>query len=237
MDSVNGASDPRSRADGGRRTQAEAGHRKGEVVVLITGFGAFPNAPKNPTADLVRCLPAYQPRLARLGIRLELQILPVVYAEVEARLAELVERTKPDAVLHFGLAGRRKGLSVETRALNRLGVLHPDAARKLAGRFPIVPGGAQSLRARFPAPRINAAFGKAGIVSRLSIDAGDYVCNQVLYLSLAKTTAQVGFIHVPRLARRDQPSGRAAPRPTPAVLVQAALLAILATAQSVRRGF
>ena len=201
--------------------------RGADVVVLVTGFGAFPNAPRNPTTALVDGLAAHAGRLHRLGIRLELAILPVVYGEVGGKLAALLATTRPDAILHLGLAARRKAVSVETRAVNRLGMLHPDARGRCAPAAAIIPEGAPIWRARAPAGRLVVALAAAGVPTRLSIDAGDYVCNQTLYLSLATTAAGVGFIHVPRLA------GRAAL----ARMTRGLLAAIIVAGQAARRGF
>ncbi|NDA48685.1 MAG: hypothetical protein EBY21_15705 [Alphaproteobacteria bacterium] len=53
-----------------------------------------------------------------------------------------------------------------------------------------------------------------GVRIALSQDAGDYICNQTLFLSLS-LFAQAGFIHVPRLRRLERkisPHIRKAPK-------------------------
>lgn len=205
--------------------------------VLVTGFGSFPGAHDNPAALLVHALGAHQARLARLGIELELEVLPVNYAEVAPELERLNETLKPDAILHFGLAARRKFFSIETRALNRLSLLHRDASGARARCRAIVLGAAPVARSTFPTRQIEAAFRHADLDGRLSAHAGDYVCNETLYLSLDRSRARsVGFIHVPRLARADRPIGASRNRrPNLAGLTRAALLAILAIARKLRQ--
>jgi pyroglutamyl-peptidase len=72
---------------------------------------------------------------------------------------------------------------------------------------------------------------RGGFDAALSIDSGDYVCNQTLFLSLSQSHAPqnpaplVGFIHVP--GRRG--------RLTAARLSLAAATAILALAPGLRR--
>jgi pyroglutamyl-peptidase len=213
-----------------------------EITILVTGFGSFPGAPHNPTARLVESLEVSgaKARLARFGIKLELSILPVVYSEIEPRLKRLIADTRPDAILHFGLAARRKALNIETRAANRLNPLRPDSSGASAGRLMIRPGSAEELISTFPAEQIDAAFRRAGISSRISIDAGDYVCNETLYLSLAMNCARsIGFIHVPkpaRLQRERQTERGATPnwRPKHSTLTRAALIAIFVTARNLR---
>jgi pyroglutamyl-peptidase len=204
--------------------------------VLVTGFGSFPDARSNPTALLVHALGGHQARLARFGIKLELCILPVDYAKAARKLEELDEMLKPDAIVHFGLAARRTFISIETRALNRLSQLHCDASGGRAPSRAILPGAPDATRATFPARQIDAAFRRNRLSCRLSQNPGDYVCNEVLYLSLARSPARViGFIHVPRLARADRPIGASRRRPDLAGLTRAALIAIFVTARKLRQ--
>lgn len=187
----------------------------GPIRVLVTGFGAFPGARSNPTAALVGALQRDRPRLARLGIELVLEILPVAYAEVAPRLESLGAAHRPEAILHFGLAARRKRISIETRAVNRVSRFRRDAAAAMAERGVVLPGFPLHLRATFGAVEIAAALRRAGIDGHLSNNAGKYVCNQTLFLSLARSdAAQIGFIHVPRLARGHPRGCAARDRPT-----------------------
>lgn len=198
-------------------------------TVLVTGFGAFPNAPVNPTEAILRRLERHRSRLRLLGIHLILVPLPVAYARLEALLAEAILQHRPDAILHLGLASRRSQLSVETRAINRAGPLHHDAdgrlpaSQILAGRRP------PSLAATYPAARILAALRRERVRAALSRDAGDYVCNATLYRSLDAALAPIiGFVHVPRVRRATQPVARTrAPKPTIDDLTRAALAAVL----------
>ena len=207
--------------------------------ILVTGFGSFPGVHDNPAAVLIHALGKDQARLARLGIALERAMLPVDYAGVERTLEELNETLKPDAVLHFGLAGRRRFFSIETQALNRLNLLRCDVSGARAPRQAIVPGASHVLRSTFPTRQIEAALRRARLPARLSANAGDYVCNETLYLSLARSPARVaGFIHVPRLARAGRPAGTArSSSPDLADLSRAALIAIRATALRLRQDF
>ena len=200
-------------------------------TILVTGFGAFPGARRNPTLAILEGLARHRQRLARLGIAIRCVALPVVYDAVEPALRAAVGPNGVDAILHLGLAGRRGMFTVETRALNRAGPLHPDAARRRPQ--PILANGApQVLRATYPAIRVRAALAHAGHEARLSIDAGDYVCNATLYRSLAARLApRVGFIHVPR-ARANRPLARGRDtRPTLQAMTDAALAAVLVLAQ------
>ncbi len=209
------------------------------LTCLVTGFGAFPGAKHNPTVDLVASLRRRERRFARFGIRLETRILPVLYAEIAPRLAKLLAEIEPDAILLFGLAGRRKSVSIETRARNRASLLHPDAGGIYAEGLSLTPGGASILSARFPAVQIVTALRRAGVASRLSRNAGNYLCNAAFYHSLvARHPASVGFIHItwPAARRGRRSSTYSSSRPTFAEIVKAAEIAILEVATAARRG-
>ena len=201
------------------------------ITVLVTAFGAFPGAPSNPTVALARELERrHAKRLARLSIALHTRVLPVRFAAVEGALTAALDEVRPDVVLHLGLASRRAALSVELRAVNRLGTLRPDAARAFAGSGVVRPGEPFQRNARWPARRIRAAMDPFAL-TRLSIDAGDYVCNQTLFLTLARTRGPAGFIHIPRLRR----GGRR--RPGLAAMVEATACAVMAMAVAARPAF
>ena len=202
-------------------------------TILVTGFGAFPGVPSNPTAAILRALDRHRGRLARLGVALHGRLLPVRYEDADDTLRHAVAALRPDVILHLGVAARRKTVSVETRAINRAGPLHPDAARRTP-RQVLEPGAAHRLDARFPAARVVAAMRAGGQAATLSIDAGDYVCNATLYRSLARRLApEVGFLHVPAARRHNQPAERARrPRPTIETLTQAILSALLVMART-----
>jgi pyroglutamyl-peptidase len=218
-------------------TRAPKTCRDGGNVVLVTGFGAFPGAPVNPSAAILTRLARHRGRLARLGIVIETRLLPVIYEAIEPALAVQTAALKPAAILHLGLAGRRQSLSVETRAINRAG-LYPDAE----GRRPsqtVRPGGPSILPATYPASRILHAIQAQGVNAKRSIDAGNYVCNTTLYLTLNHRYAPlVGFLHVPRPRRSTKPLGKGgARRPSLEDLTRGVLAAILALAGDMRRSW
>ena len=93
--------------------------------VLITGFGPFPGAPFNPSAALAKAL-ARRRRPALAGIERATHVFATTYASVDRDLPKLFAQ-KPDIVLMFGVAGRRRQLCIETRARNAVSLLFPDA--------------------------------------------------------------------------------------------------------------
>ncbi|MBV8848994.1 MAG: hypothetical protein JOZ16_05355 [Methylobacteriaceae bacterium] len=212
-----------------------------DVTILVTGFSAFPGASVNPsTAIVMRLLHRHARRFRLHGVKLQTAVLPVVYDEVTRALEELVARTEPDAIVHLGLASRRKQVSVETRAVNRLTTLHPDAAKRRAAARAVRAAGVPSLRSPLATPSLVTLMRRTGVPTQLSIDAGDYVCNQTLYASLASGSAPAVFIHVPRLTgvrheSNDEDDAEEAPRITLPALTRAVEAAIVAVAAHIRR--
>ncbi len=208
--------------------------RRGKTRVLVTAFGAFPGAPSNPTLAIAAAL-----RRSRRGALRDVEIvvreLPVAYGDAASRLTKLLRDTEPDAVLHLGLAARRRTLSVETRAVNRLSALRVDAARRTPDGPFVAPGARPTLRARWPGAAIAAAMATRAS-ARISIDAGDYVCNQTLYLTLASIDVPAGFVHVPK-PRPRRPRHRAdLDLPTLAQSTAAVEAAVFALALVARNG-
>ncbi|MEJ0052585.1 MAG: peptidase C15 [Methylovirgula sp.] len=166
--------------------------------ILVTGFGPFPGVKDNPSAPLMTALRTRRGHFELLGIHLETHVLPVAYHGLAARLSALAADTAPDAILHFGVATRRKIISVETRARNHANRSAPDAQ---GDRPPseLLDGKAdKSLAVRIPAAGIAARIRAGGIAAETSCDAGAYLCNATLYETLrSRKNLPAGFIHIP----------------------------------------
>jgi pyroglutamyl-peptidase len=207
--------------------------------VLLLGFGPFPGAPRNPSADLAQKLARRRrPLLADLERRAH--VLATTYAAVERDLPKLLA-DKPEIVLVFGLAARRRDVCVETRARNAVSVLFPDAGGYRPRHSRIERGGPDAHVGRAPFHRLLGALRAHHVAARLSRDAGRYLCNYAYWRALAHAAdgrPLVQFVHIPALARNTRPHRRGARRaPTLAQLVRAAeyLLIALAAASKAHR--
>ena len=161
--------------------------------LLVTGFGAFPGMPRNPSEIVVRALQRHRAIFARRSIALTTQVLPVLY-DLAAAFAPA---PAPDVIVHIGVAGRRRQISIETRAHYRRSPRHPDAS----GRAPAVTRSGQAphhtVDAHWNARAFAMSLHRAGVPTKLSRDAGSYVCNAILYRSLDSRLAPALFIHIP----------------------------------------
>jgi len=200
------------------------------ITVLITGFGRFPGAPFNPSGPLALAL-AKRRRPAFADMRCAVYIFETSYAAVDRDLPKLIAKHKPDIVLMFGLATRTPFVRIETRACNAVSVLFPDVTGFRPTGRAIAPG---RLDARGAAPfvRLLGAARAAATRTRLSRDAGRYLCNYVYWRALeaSRSGTLTQFIHIPPVSNaRRRPGGKR--RATHAALVRAGeaiLLALLA---------
>jgi pyroglutamyl-peptidase len=175
-------------------------------TILVTGFGPFPGAPFNPTGPLVK-------RLARLrpaGAKVVTHIFETSYAAVDRDLQRLIARHRPQALLMFGLAGRARGLRVETRARNELAQL-ADAAGKTPHHSTIELGGPAALAMPAQAQRLLTALRRTGVPARRSRDAGTYLCNYLCWRAAQAANKAGGpqlaaFVHVPLVVTGRRPA-------------------------------
>jgi len=177
------------------------------TTVLITGFGRFPGAPYNPSGPLARAV-ARRQRPAFADLTRVLHIFETSYAAVDRDLPKLIARHKPDIVLMFGLAGRTPYLRVETRARNARAILFPDVTGFRPKERAIVPGG-DALHGNAPFVRLRTAAVGTRVSTRLSRDAGRYLCNYVYYRALeaSRSGTLAQFIHIPPVSRWPRPRG------------------------------
>jgi pyroglutamyl-peptidase len=161
--------------------------------LLVTGFGPFPLMPRNPSAALARRVAASR-HWGLAGIDATCRILTTAYATLPDELDPLLA-AMPDAVLLIGVAGRETRIRVERRGTSRRSMLFPDmagatAAKPMAGRVD------QRWTRLAPIKGLRALRGQ-DLPSRVSRDAGRYLCNASYFRALA-LPRPVLFIHIPK---------------------------------------
>jgi len=203
--------------------------------ILITGFGPFPGAPFNPSAALAKAL-ARKRRPALAGIERATHVFATTYASVDRDLPKLfAQKQKPDIVLMFGVAGRRRQLCIETRARNAVSLLFPDAGGRRPQHGTIVLRGPAALKGNAPFARLAVAAEKQ---ARLSRDAGRYLCNYIYWRALEQvrgTRPLVQFVHIPPVSAKPRPLRRSKKLPTLAQLLKAAEAILIALIAASRR--
>lgn len=152
--------------------------------LFVTGFGAFGQFDTNPTSILA-------PQLGHPHA-----VLPVTYEAAEQFLAGM-RGDEFDALLMLGVSAKATSILLETTGRNRIGKT-PDASGVVAGPMPINPLGAPQINATLWTEEHHRA-------NETSQDAGDYLCNYLLYRALELfPNHRVGFVHVPSFAVMEE---------------------------------
>ena len=159
------------------------------MTVLLTGFEPFGGAERNSSWDAVQ-------RVAGVP-GLVTAVLPVEFGRASTVLDHLIAEHEPDLVIAVGLAEGRTAITPERVAINLEDARIPDNAGAQPLDSPIDAEGPAAHLTRLPVKKIVAALLAADIPAEVSLSAGSYVCNSVMYRLLASTDVPAGFIHVP----------------------------------------
>ncbi len=167
--------------------------------LLLTGFGPFPGIPENPSMALVETLA--ETFAGTPGLTLRTHILSTEWDYVHHQAAALLDDTRPDIVVHFGLCRGANGFRIERSAYNQASNLE-DAANTLPRSPAILAGATPRLDTQLSTTDLARALRQAGIAALPSLSAGRYLCNTLYYLSLDWAARQrpaplVLFVHIP----------------------------------------
>jgi pyroglutamyl-peptidase len=196
-------------------------------VILVTGFEPFGGHAVNPSEGLAKALDGRV-----VGARaVRAAILPVHHREAAARAVALVDELRPDAVVHFGLAGGRARVALERVAVNLVDFDVPDNAGYLARGEVCEPGGPSAYLATLPLPPMLDALLGEGIPAYLSSTAGTYVCNRTMYATLHQAATRrlglrAGLVHLPLLPAMVAATGADAPSMDFGLMLRAAEIAL-----------
>lgn len=175
--------------------------------ILITGFTPFPGHPVNSSQKLVEGLAAQFADAANMHFR----VLPTEYQRSLRVLRGAIDRHNPDIVLCFGVAANRDHISLERIGKNACSTKLPDAGGFVPAQPCLVAGGAAEYETNLPLDRLRHDLNTHGLPVKISDDAGDYVCNSILYHLLVHihtggeqrlNRMKAGFIHIPDPARK-----------------------------------
>lgn len=158
-----------------------------EPVVLLTAFKPFVGRGLNGSETVAKAL---DQRLIA-GARVHVLILPVHWGEPERQLPLAVAKWKPVLLLGLG-EGLPGHVALERVARNH--AAHPDEASVPAPAI-LDSSGPATRAARLICDL--SWFTATRVPVRLSDDAGDFLCNSLLYTALAQPVAHAGFVHLP----------------------------------------
>ena len=166
------------------------------TTVLLTGFEPFAGAASNSSWDAVE-------RVAKSwsgDADLVIELLPVTFAGASASMRELIARHSPELVIGIGLANGREAITPERVAINIEDARIPDNDGDQPVDRAIDPNGPAAYFSGLPVKEIAAAIRGTGIPSRVSDNAGSYMCNSLMYSTMravASTDVMAEFIHAP----------------------------------------
>lgn len=177
--------------------------RRLRPVILITGFGPFPGAPRNASGLLAETLAEAAARQFP-GYSVHAETLPTEWQTAPARLSGLLDSLDPVLALHLGVSGRASGFVVETRAINSAQDV-ADACGEAPAAARLAKEGPGEMAVTLPTNLIVERLRRLRLPVQLSRDAGGYLCNAVLYHSLlhgrrcgeSGRAPRRGFIHIP----------------------------------------
>ena len=195
--------------------------------ILLTGFEPFDNSPINPSERIVRTLA----KESISGVQIDTAVLPVDLDLAPAAVIEAVKVSEPDAVICLGQASRRAVISIERLAINLLDFRIPDNAGNQVEDQPIDPNGPAAYFTTLPVRKIFDTLKENGIPAELSLSAGTYLCNQVLftilhYLRNQNQNVSAGFIHLPALPEQAAEMKGSVPSMSLETMMQGIRLAI-----------
>jgi len=180
-------------------------------TLLLSGFEPFGGERRNPSWEVARLLDGE----ALAGLRIHSLRLPVDYTRAPRIVAEALANLKPAVVLGLGQAGARPAISLERVAVNLMDGQARDNRRRRMTDRPVAAGAPDAYFARLPLRNIMRALDRQRIPVTLSLSAGSFLCNAVMYTALHvlrhKPSVPCGFIHLPydtlqAAHHRDAPS-------------------------------
>lgn len=174
--------------------------------ILLTGFEPFGESPFNPSSALVAAFA----QEGLLGADLFTAILPVIGGEgnssARSELRRAIEECQPHTVVCFGESYRATHIAFERVAVNLRDERIADNAGVQCRDEPVITGGPVAYFSTVPTRAMRDACEGEGVPATLSLSAGSFTCNEILYFLLHNCAAgefasvrRAGFVHLPQL--------------------------------------
>ena len=170
--------------------------------ILVTGFDPFGDMDVNSSWLAVKALP--DEIAGRQIIKLE---LPTVFGKAGEALSAAVKAHQPEAVICVGQSGESAKVRLERLAINLIDARIPDNEGNQPVDVPVREDAPDAYFTRLPVTKLLQALEDFDIPAEISLSAGTFVCNYVMYelLHLLKRkykNVPGGFIHVPQISEQ-----------------------------------
>lgn len=165
--------------------------------ILVTCFEPFGTHQGNSSLTAVSALPDEID-----GCSIIRKVLPVSFQRAPEELIQTILETDPIAVLCIGQAGGRKEITPEQIAINLMDARMADNDGFIPKDVPVRAGRPDGWFTTLPVRKICEDLNREKIPASISLSAGSYVCNAVMYTLLdhvmnRNLNIPAGFIHVP----------------------------------------
>lgn len=170
------------------------------MAILLTGFDAYRKSAANSSELLVNEVTARYD--STYHNRLRTSILPTQYDLGGDEIVRLIREEHPSAVISLGMHEEDSGIRIELIARNWDSYDVPDNVGTVRLGQPIIEGAPACYYSTLPINRMLNVMKQLSMDVRISLDAGNSVCNHVFFLArheIQKTGQQIpcGLIHVP----------------------------------------
>jgi pyroglutamyl-peptidase len=165
--------------------------------LLLTGFEAFGGRTRNPSQEVALALDG----LSVGALKVVSRVLPVDTEAAAEVLSAAIAALQPVAVVCLGEAANRMSISLERVAVNLMDFRIPDNQGRLIVDQAIVADGPAAYFTTLPVRALHDALAAEGVPVKLSLTAGAFLCNQVMYQllhMLQESEIPAGFVHLPR---------------------------------------
>lgn len=168
-------------------------------MILLTGFSPYGERSENPSLSAVK---AVESRGTVAGHPVRAVGLPVAIDGLTARVQALLDEHAPDVMISVGLWPGESCVRLEKCGVNHADFEIPDNDGTVLRDTPLIPGGPDALFTDAPLGRIREALLANGVPARMSLSAGSYLCNALVYTALNLIRNQglatrFLFVHIP----------------------------------------
>lgn len=167
------------------------------MKILVTHFDPFGGEEINSAAMAAQLLPAH------IGdVKIFVRQLPTVYATSAEICKRFLSDYSPDLLLMLGQATGRCQPELEKVGINWDNSAHPDNAGDIRQNLKIDPGAPDALFSTLPIEQMAESCRKLGLPAGISLSAGSFVCNHLMFCMLNHIKAnslpiKAAFLHLP----------------------------------------
>ena len=170
--------------------------------ILLTGFEPFGGSDINSSWETAAQVAQMPPK----DFFINLACLPVSFEKAGRMIREMLRVHKPDVLIMLGQRGNGQSIDIERIAVNLMDSAKPDNDGDCPQEQAIVWNGQAAYFSNLPVKELRDAVLQKNIPSKVSNNAGLYVCNCTYYNALNEIyehqlPTRAVFVHLPKLSQ------------------------------------